>query len=85
MQLDISASSEGLEDLGISKALFTRDQVKQIKERADTLLLRLQQLAERSVAESSSSIVSGSYYVSVTSCVLRIICTCRDWTTHMNH
>lgn len=58
VQLDISASSEGLEDLGISKALFTRDQVKQIKERADTLLLRLQQLAERSVAESSSSIAS---------------------------
>jgi hypothetical protein len=54
VQLDISASSEGLEDLGISKALFTRDQVKQIKERADTLLLRLQQLAERSIAESSS-------------------------------
>lgn len=49
VQLDISASSEGGEDLNISKALFTATQVKQMKERADTLLLRLQQLAEKPV------------------------------------
>ncbi len=53
-QLDISASSEGGEDLNVSKALFTGTQVKQMKERADTLFLRLQQLAERPVSGSST-------------------------------
>ncbi|KAG0587413.1 hypothetical protein KC19_2G162400 [Ceratodon purpureus] len=54
VQLDISASSEGGEDLNISKTLFTASQVKQMKERADTLLLRLKQLAERSAPKPTT-------------------------------
>ena len=61
MQLDISASSEGNENMNISKVLFTGTQVKQMRERADTLLLRLQRLADKPVCSdinlSSHSII----------------------------
>ncbi|CAM6065214.1 unnamed protein product [Sphagnum tenellum] len=47
VQLDISVNNEGGQGLNISKVLFERNQVKQMKEHADTLLLRLQNLAVR--------------------------------------
>ncbi len=49
-QLDISVNNEGGQGLNISKVLFERNQVKQMKEHADTLLLRLQNLAVRTVS-----------------------------------
>lgn len=49
-QLNISASNEGIKDLNISKPLFSTCQVKEMKKRADTLLLQLQQLAARYVS-----------------------------------
>jgi hypothetical protein len=50
VQLDISVNNEGGQGLNISKVLFERNQVKQMKEHADTLLLRLQNLAVRTVS-----------------------------------
>lgn len=63
MQLDISASSEGDQNMNISKVLFTGTQVKQMRERADTLLLRLQRLADKHVC---SDIDPSSHSVNVT-------------------